>query len=87
LHVQSARAGQTAWRFVALFYGKSAWNSLGVLLVSRFFCRKAFLITIGQIYGANSSTLPAAGAFVDINITRIFPNTGFKVTLFAIQTQ
>jgi hypothetical protein len=87
LHVQSARAGQTARRLVAFVYGKSAWNSLGVLLVSRFFRRQAFLITIGQIYGANSGTFPAAGAFVDIDITRIFPNTGFKVTLFAIQIQ
>ncbi len=85
LNIQTAGTGQTAGGFVAFVNGKGAGNGLGILFVGRFFRGQAFLILIGQIYGAHLGALSAARAFVKINIAGVFSNPGFKISRFALQ--
>jgi len=85
LNIQPSGTGQTAGGLVALVNGKGTRNGLGILFVGRFFRGQAFLILVGQIYGADLGALSAARTFVKINVAGIFSNAGFEIARLTLQ--
>jgi hypothetical protein len=55
------------------------------LFVGRFFSGEVLLIFIREINRANLGTLTAAGAFGNVNETRLLADAGFEVSRFALQ--
>jgi hypothetical protein len=85
LHIQAARARQTARRFVCLLDGISAGNGLSVLLESGLFGCQTFVIFARQIYRTDCGALTTAGAFIKIYIAGVFTNAGFKIPRLAFE--
>jgi hypothetical protein len=85
LNVQSSRTGEPAGRFIRFLNGKSAGNSLGVLLEGGPLEPQPFIIFVGQFNRTDFFALAAAGAFFDVNVPRLLTDQGLEVARIPLQ--
>jgi hypothetical protein len=76
LNTHMRRTGSPAWGRSPFGNCKCSGYCLGVLFVYRLSLRKAFVISIGYVYGTNLDAISAAGALVKIDISRMLHNAG-----------
>ena len=81
------RAGGFAGGSASFTDGKSPGNRLGILLVNRFAFRKALIELIGQLDRTDFLAFTAAGAFCQVDQTRLLPYRSGEVSGMAFEIQ
>jgi hypothetical protein len=87
LYADVGGAGGAAGRRAFLGNGESPRNRLGVLLKRRFALPQPFVVFIRDTDGADLGALPAAGAFIQVNKTRLLFDPGGKIAGRPFQPQ
>jgi hypothetical protein len=67
--------------------GESAGDSLGILLISRFFSAETFLIFIRKIDRTDLGAFATAGALGKVNIAGLFADPGLEASRVAFQCE
>ena len=87
LNADMCRAGGLARGCATLADAKGSGNRLGILLEDRFSIRQAFVVFVGQRYGADLGTFIAACAFCQIDKPGLLMDGGGQISGFALKVQ
>ena len=87
LDADMGRAGGLAGRGTAFTDAKGSGNCLGVLFENRLSIRQAFVVFVGQGYGAYLDAFTAACAFIKIDKPGLLVQGGGQISGFAFKIQ
>ena len=87
LNAHMGRAGRPAGGGAALGDGIAAGDRLGVLFKGGLSPRKALVVFVGQLDGADFGAFPATGALGQVHEAGLLPESGFEISRFSVQSQ
>ena len=87
LNAHMGRAGRPAGGSAALGDGIAAGDRLGVLFEGGFSPRKALIVFVGNLDGADFGAFPATGTLGQVYKAGLLPELGFEISRFSVQSQ